>query len=260
MLQPPENLVFGPGMVDRLGALVRALGAGRALVVSDPGIADAGHCDRVESSLAETGVGVRRFTDVRENPTTADVERCVEACGDWDPDVIIGVGGGSSIDVAKGCAFILAGGGTMEEYRGHGQARGTLKPVVAVPTTAGTGTEMQSFALIGEERTHAKMACGDSQAMPRIALLDPELTVTQPRFVTACTGYDALGHAVETAVTRARTAMSTHFSTRAFALLAEHLPVVLAQPDDTDARGEVMLAAAWAGWAILCRSKEASKI
>ncbi len=250
MPHPPQNFVYGPGMVDRLGALVRGMNAERAFVVTDPGIVAAGHCSRVECSLMEEGVQVRRFDETRENPTSGDVARCVAAIGDWDPDVLIGVGGGSSIDLAKGSAFILAGGGEMEDYRGHDAARGTLKPVVAIPTTAGTGTEMQSFALIGEEQTHRKMACGDPQAMPRLALLDPELTVSQPRFVTACTGYDALGHAVETAVTRDRTSTSSHFASQAFTALYEHLPTVLERPDDLTARGEVMLAAAWAGWAI----------
>lgn len=237
-------------MVDRLGTLVAELGVRRAFVVTDGGIVDAGHCDRAEQALRAQGIESRRFDGVRENPTTLDVARCAEALGDWDAQVLIGVGGGSSIDVAKGCAFVRAGGGSVADYEGREMARGTLLPIVAIPTTAGTGTEMQSFALIGEEETHRKMACGDPQALPVLAVLDPSLTVTKPRFVTACTGLDALGHAVETAVTRARTPMSAHFSTHAFRLIVEHLPHVLEHPDDIDSRGDLMIAAAWAGYAI----------
>lgn len=246
----PPRIVLGPGIVDRLGRLVAELEVERVFVVTDPGIVAAGHCERAEDALGAAGLEVRRFDGVRENPTSLDVDRCVEALGSWDAQALIGLGGGSSIDAAKGCAFLQAGGGSMADYDGHGKARGTLLPIVAVPTTAGTGTEMQSFALIGEEGTHSKMACGDAQALPTLAVLDPLLTVTQPRFVTACTGLDALGHAVETAVTRDRNATSAHFSSLAFELIVEHLPRVLECPDDVDARTQMMIAAAWAGYAI----------
>lgn len=247
---PPHHIVFGPGIVDRLGGLVAELGVERAFVVTDPGIVAAGHWARAEEALRAADIEVRRFDAVRENPTSLDVDRCVEALGSWDASCLIGLGGGSSIDVAKGCAFLQAGGGSMADYRGNGKARGNLLPIVAVPTTAGTGTEMQSFALIGEEETHRKMACGDAQALPALAVLDPSLTVTQPRFVTACTGFDALGHAVETAVTRERNATSAHFSSLAFKILVEHLPRVLDDPGDVEARGQMMIGAAWAGYAI----------
>jgi alcohol dehydrogenase len=138
----------------------------------------------------------------------------------------------------------------MEDYRGRGRARGRLLPLFAVPTTAGTGSDVQSFTLIATEDTHEKMACGDPQAAPRIALLDPLLSLTQPPLVTACTGLDALGHAVETAVTRARNEVSDLFSARAFRLIERHLPRVLTDPEDLESRGALLLAAAFAGIAI----------
>lgn len=244
------RVVFGAGVVERLGALAAELGARAAFLVTDPGIVAAGHVARAESSLAEAGIEVRRFDAVRENPTTVDVGRCLSSLGDWPADLLVGMGGGSSIDVAKGCAFLLAGGGQMEDYWGRGKARGTLLPLIAVPTTAGTGSETQSFALIGQEVGHQKMACGDPQAAPRISLLDPTLTLTQPPSVTACTGLDALGHAVEAAVTRARTPASALFSCEAFRLVLHALPKVLADATDLGARGDMLLGAAYAGVAI----------
>ena len=138
----------------------------------------------------------------------------------------------------------------MEDYEGRGKARGRLLPMVAIPTTAGTGSETQSFALIAREESHAKMACGDPRAAPCLAVLDPTLTTSMPRAVTACTGLDALGHAVETAVTRPRNPASTLFSTESFKLIQTEFPRVLAEPADLYARGRMLLAASWAGLAI----------
>jgi alcohol dehydrogenase len=244
------RLVFGAGAIDRLGELARELGARRVFVVTDPGIVAAGHPARAEAALAAAGCEVRHYEDVHANPTSADVARCREALGGWHAELIVGLGGGSSIDVAKGCAFVHAGGGRMEDYWGIGKARGTLLPLIAVPTTAGTGSETQSFALIEQEGTHQKMACGDPQAAARIALLDPQLTITQPPAVTACTGLDTIGHAVETAVTRKRSPLSELFSRESFTLAQRALPRVLDAPRDPAARGEMLLAAAYGGIAI----------
>lgn len=249
----PARIWYGDGIVDRIVESLEGVTDGplrRAFVVTDPGVAGAGHADRVLAALARGSVETRAFSEVRENPTSDDVARAVESLGDFGPDVIVGVGGGSAIDVAKGCAFVAAGGGRMEDYRGHGTAKGTLLPIVAVPTTAGTGTETQSFALIGESGSHRKMACGDPQAAPRVAILDPSLTITQPPFVTACSAIDALGHAIETAVTRPRNALSSGYARDAFLLIHRSLPTVLDEPDDAEARGRLLLAAAFAGIAI----------
>jgi alcohol dehydrogenase len=125
-----------------------------------------------------------------------------------------------------------------------------MLPLLAIPTTGGTGSECQSFALITDEQTHQKMACGDPKAAARIALLDPTLTLSQPARVTACTGIDALAHALETLVTKPRTPLSLIFSREAFRLAIAGLPRVLASPDDLEARGWMLLGAAWAGTAI----------
>lgn len=244
------RLVFGCDAGDKAGTLAREIGGRRVFLVTDPGIVAAGHVERVEDALRGAGLEVRRFDRVRESPTAANVDACRAALGDWPADLLVGLGGGSSIDVAKGCNFVRAGGGRMEDYQGTGKARGEMLPLIAIPTTAGTGTEVQSFALIEQDGTRQKMACGDPAAAPRLAILDPALTVTQPTFVTACTGLDTLGHAVETAVTTRRGPVSTMFSTMAFELAEANLPRVLEDPDDLAARGHMLVAAAFAGIAI----------
>jgi alcohol dehydrogenase len=154
------------------------------------------------------------------------------------------------MDCAKGINFVYSCGGRIQDYWGTGKATRPLLPMIAVPTTAGTGSEAQSFALISDSETHVKMACGDKKASCRVALLDPTLTVTQPPRVTALTGIDAVAHAVETYVTSRRNAVSLAFSREAWQLLAENFSKVLNEGGDLDARGGMQLGACFAGLAI----------
>ena len=241
---PRTRLVFGPGSLAKLGALAAELGGKSALLVTDKGIVKAGHAERARVSLEAVGVAVTIFDGVRENPDTEDIRRCVEAAAAAEVDIFIGLGGGSSMDTAKGSNLLLTNGGAMKDYWGVGKATKPLLPLIAIPTTAGTGSECQSAALIADEVTHQKMACLDPKVSARIALLDPELTVSQPARVTALTGMDALSHAVETAVTRKRTTLSAMYSHEAFRLCFDALPRVLADPNDLDARGRMQLGAA----------------
>lgn len=248
--QPRTKLVFGAGAVERVGDLARELAAKKVLVVTDPGIVSAGHAARVSQLLQKAGLTVTSFDAVEENPSTHCVEKCVEVARRDGIEAIVGLGGGSSMDTAKGCNFILTNGGHMKDYWGIGKAKQPMLPLIAIPTTGGTGSECQSFALITDERTHQKMACGDSKAAARVAILDPALTLSQPQRVTACTGIDAISHAVETAVTRRRNPLSELFSREAFRLTFAGLPRVLNAPSDLEARGWMLLGAAWGGTAI----------
>lgn len=241
---------FGAGAVGKIGEEARRLAAQRVLVVTDNGIVQAGHADKVTELLQKAGCQATCFTDVVENPTTATVDACVQAARDSGAQLLIGLGGGSSLDTAKGCNFLLTNGGRMQDYWGYGKATKPMLPLIAVPTTAGTGSECQSYALICDAQTHQKMACGDPKALPATAILDPELTLTQPHFVTACTGIDALAHAIESAVTLRRTPFSSIYSREAFRLLQENLTNVLTDPGNLHARGQVLLGAAYAGIAI----------
>lgn len=248
--RPRTRIVFGLDCVDRVGELARELGAKIVLVVTDPGIVTAGHADRVEHVLQASGLGVVVFADVRENPTTRDVDKCLKAAKSAGIDLIVGLGGGSSMDTAKGCNFLLTNGGRVQDFWGVGKATKPMLPLIAIPTTAGTGSECQSAALIADEDTHQKMACLDTKAAASIAILDPALTVSQPLLVTAHTGVDAIAHAVETAVTKKRNGLSLMFSHESFKLTVPSLPRVLSDPKNIEARGRMLLGAAIAGTAI----------
>ncbi len=246
----PTRLVFGEGAIDRLAALAREMGFRRPLLVSDRGLEEAGHVDRALGLLRGAGLAVEVFDDFDVNPDAAMVDRGVAFARKYGPDSVIGLGGGSSLDCAKGVNLLLTNGGLLADYRGYGRAREPLLPMIAVPTTAGTGSEAQSYAVIADARTHLKMACGDPRLAFRAAVLDPEVTLSQPPAVTAAGGFDAIAHAVETAVTKRRSPISTLFSREAFRLLNAHYERVLDRPDDLAARGAMQLGAFYAGVAI----------
>jgi len=219
-------------------------------LVTDPGLKAAGHCSTAVSFLEAAGLSVAVFDDVAANPTTDDVDRCVAFAKQHQIELIIGLGGGSSMDCAKGANFLLTNGGRMQDYRGVGKARHPMLPMIAVPTTSGTGSEAQSFAVIADAKTHMKMPCGDAKAACKVAILDPELTVTMPQSVAAATGIDAMTHAIESYVTSKRNAVSQMFARQAWQLLSSAFPIVMEQPDNVEARGQMLLGSHLAGAAI----------
>jgi alcohol dehydrogenase len=243
-------VVFGVGALGRLGELARELGGARPLLVTDPGLEAAGHPQRAVESLREAGLEVSVFDGVEENPSTRNVAAALEYARARRIDMIVAVGGGSSMDCAKGVNFLLTNGGAMSDYKGFGKATKPMLPSIGVPTTAGTGSEGQSFALIADEKTHLKMACGDRKAAFRIAVLDPVVTVSQPRMVTAVTGIDAISHALESYVTIRRNPLSQMYAREAWRLLDANFERVLRQPNDLDARGAMQIGANFAGVAI----------
>lgn len=244
------RVVFGPGSLSRLGQLAGDLGATRALLVSDAGIAASGYVDRAQALLGEAGIAAFRFHDFDSNPDSRMVQAGSALAAASQVDAIVAIGGGSSLDCAKGINFVLTNGGEMRDYRGHGKAARPMLPMIGVPTTAGTGSDAQSYAIISDAETHAKMACGDPKAAFRVAILDPVLTVTQPRAVTAVAGMDAVSHAVESYVTAKHTPVSDLFARDAWRLLEANYERVLAQPDDIEARGAMLVGAHGAGIAI----------
>jgi alcohol dehydrogenase len=247
---PRTRVVFGPGSVTRAGQLARDLGFHRTLVVADAGIRDSGHADRLIDALTADGIETFLFDRFGVNPDSDMVDAGAAFARPLHIDSIVAIGGGSSLDCAKGINFILRNGGTMADYRGYGKAATPLLPMIGIPTTAGTGSEAQSYAVISDPKTHMKMACGAPSAAFRIAILDPDLTLTAPRHVSAMAGYDAIAHAVETAVTAKRTPLSDTFSHQAWTLLSEAFERVLLHPGDAEARGAMLLGAHLAGMAI----------
>jgi alcohol dehydrogenase len=244
------RVVFGDGAFARLGELARELSFSRTLIVADPGIVATGQVQRAADWLAAAGIGAHVFHDFDANPDSDMVEAGRNCAASHGIDSIVAIGGGSSLDCAKGINFVFTNGGTMLDYRGFGKAARPMLPSIGVPTTAGTGSEAQSYALISDSVTHAKMACGDPKAAFRIAILDPDLTLTQPRSVAAIAGYDAISHAVESFVTTRRTELSDLFARDAWWRLDRHYERVLSTPDDRKARGAMLLGAHQAGIAI----------
>ncbi|MEK6262480.1 MAG: iron-containing alcohol dehydrogenase, partial [Planctomycetota bacterium] len=228
---PRTRVVFGAGTVARLGELTRELGGSRVLVVTDDGIERAGHVAKAVASLREAGLDVIVFKDVHPNPTTDDVDRGLAVAKSERIDFLVAVGGGSSMDCAKGINFLLTNGGQMQDYWGIGKATKPMLPSIAIPTTSGTGSEAQSFALIADAKTHMKMACGDKKAACRVAILDPALTLSMPASVTAATGIDAISHALESYVTTKRNPISQLFARRAWRLLATGFSEVMRETE-----------------------------
>ena len=248
--QSRTRVVFGAGAIGRLGVIAAELGFRRTLLVADHGMIASGHVDEALGPLQKAGIEVVRFHDFESNPDTLMVEAGREFAAQLNIDSIIGFGGGSSLDCAKAINFVLTNGGQMRDYLGYGKATSPLLPMIGVPTTAGTGSEAQTYALISDAETHTKMACGDSKAAFRVALLDPSLTISQPTNVTATTGFDAIAHAVETFVTTRRNALSEFFSREAWRLLEGNYERVLEAPEDLEARSAMQLGAYFAGVAI----------
>jgi alcohol dehydrogenase len=247
---PLTRVVFGAGALSRLGETARELGGSRVLLVTDPGLKAAGHPQRAIASLHAAGLEVFVFDAVEENPTTRHVEAGLEFAKQHRIDFIVAVGGGSSMDCAKGVNFLLTNGGTMADYKGFNRATKPMLPSIGVPTTSGTGSEGQSFALIADDKTHLKMACGDRKAAFRVSILDPEVTVSQPANVSAITGIDAVSHAVESYVTARRNPLSQMFAREAWRLLEANYETVLQQPGDLEARAAMQIGAHYAGVAI----------
>ena len=247
---PATRIVFGTGVFARLGELAVEQRLRHVLLVADRGIVAAGYVDRAAACLHAAGISTTGFHEFDASPDTRMVEAGRTVAAAAGIDGFVAIGGGSSMDCAKGINFVLTGGGSMRDYRGFGKARGPMLTSIGIPTTAGTGSEAQSYTIISDADTHAKMACGDPGAAFRLAILDPALTVSQPRAVTAVAGYDAISHAVESYVTTKRTAVSDLFAREAWRLLSGAYARVLDAPDDIDARAAMLLGAHYAGIAI----------
>lgn len=248
--RPSPRLICGLGLLAELPKVVEELGGRHPLIVTDRGIAAAGHVARAGDAFASAGMPCSIYDMVRENPTESAIAACRDFARERGIDCLIGLGGGSSMDTAKGCNFILAQGGAMRDYRGYGKADRPFLPLIAVPTTAGTGSECQSYAVVSHEDTHEKMACGAPQALARIAVLDPELTESQPPRVAILTGLDALAHSLESAVCNRRNPLSSVYAREAFRHVAGAIEAVIARSATLEHRRRVQLGAAFSGLAI----------
>lgn len=244
------TVVFGPGSFRDLGRHAKAAGLRRPLLVADAGMVKAGFVERALRALEAEGIFPAVFSDFTENPDSAQVEYGRGVGVDFDADSLVAVGGGSSLDCAKAVNFLMTNGGRIQDYWGYDKARIDLLPMIGVPTTTGTGSEAQSYALISDTTTHVKMAIGAPSAAFRVVILDPELAASQPLRVLAAAGYDAISHSVECAATTRRNLASSAFAREAWCLLSANFLRLLNSPGDVDAAGKMQVGAYLAGLAI----------
>jgi alcohol dehydrogenase len=243
------RLRFGRGRLSELGPLAAETGARKVLLVTDPRLRRVGHAAAAIESLEREGLLYALFDGVEENPDSLLVEAAAGFAAGQKIDLIVALGGGSSMDCAKGINFLLTNGGTMENYRGYGKAEKPMLPSIGVPTTSGSGSDGQSYALIRDTEGR-KMACGAPGARFRAVILDPDLTATVPKAVAAAAGLDSFSHAVESFVSRAANPVSRMLSREAWRLLDAGFEDSLARPAEDPAARRMLIGAHLAGAAI----------
>lgn len=238
----PTAVEFGNGSVRRLAEHVSALGGTRVLIVGDPGVVRAGVVERLAAPLNEAGIPFAVFSEIEADPDIESVEQGAALARSEGCDLVVGVGGGSSLDTAKAIGIRLTNPGHIRDYVGINKVPNRSAPVIAVPTTAGTGSEMTIWSVLSDKREKVKLSVGSTYNCPALALCDPELTVTLPPHVTAATGMDALTHALESYVNKATQPISEGLSVQAMKMIASSLRLAVVQGENVQARGEMLLA------------------
>ncbi len=243
----PTKVVFGAGCAGDVGVEAAGLGCRKALVVTDPGVMQAGLAGTVVKALGERCVGL--FSDVSQDTGMGVVNRAAAYARAQGADCVVSVGGGSVIDTAKGVCILLTEGGGLENFEGIQLLTRPQTPHIVIPTTAGTGSEVTSMAVILDERKGQKILIVEHFNTPRIALLDPRMTEKLPPLLTASTGMDAMTHAIEALQSVQREPVADGLALHAIRLLHRHLPRCIESGADLAARGQVQIAALMAGWA-----------
>lgn len=246
--EAPANLTFGVGAMGKFPELVAGLGS-RALVVSDPGIAKAGILDRVLGLLRDAKVTADSFTEVEPNPSVETVNAAFDLYKRSRAEFVVAAGGGSSMDVAKVVAVLAAHGGTVHDYEGVGKVPGPVVPTVAIPTTAGTGSEVTIFAVITDRQRKFKMTVGSPYLVPQVAICDPELTISMPKSLTAATGMDALTHGIECYINTVYNPIAKSLALEAVRVIGGSLRTAYARGDDLQARTAMLLGSTMAALA-----------
>jgi 1,3-propanediol dehydrogenase/alcohol dehydrogenase len=246
----PTEVFFGPGLVSRVGQEAARLGRNALLVTGKQSAKRSGALDRVIESLKGAGLSVWIFNQVEENPSDKTVARGGELAREEGCDLVVALGGGSPMDAAKGVAILASLGGGLENYYGAGTVTEPVLPVLALPTTAGTGSEVTPYAVFVESEQNTKKSVASPHIFPRVALLDPELTVTMPPDITANTGIDALTHALEGFTSVKTGPVSDLLALEAIAMINEHLPRAVSNGQDLKARGNLLHASMMAGMVI----------
>lgn len=245
----PRQMVVGAGASQELAGILRQYGLSKPFIVTDKFMIEFGYLERLVDSLTKSGISYAVFADTVPDPTSASIHRGLDALKQREHDCVVALGGGSPIDSAKAIAYLAVHGGTMRDYKVPVINNGPGLPLIAIPTTAGTGSEVTRFTVITDEATDEKMLCSGTAFCPTVALVDYELTLTKPKRLTADTGLDSLTHAIEAYVSAKHNPFSDGMAQLAMAALARNLRIVCREPDNRPAREAVMLAATQAGLA-----------
>ena len=240
--QLPTEIVFGEGRIAELGDHVRRCGITRPLIVTDRGLRATGIIDRIGAVVEAAGVPVEVFDEVTPDPLTSTAEQVRDVVRERGIDGTIGIGGGSSLDVAKAAAALATNPGAPGDYVGREKLTHNPLPIIAIPTTAGTGSEVTMWSVLTDAATGAKVSIGSVHIMPRIALLDPDLTYGLPPALTAATGMDALSHAVESYGSVWNHPIAESLALRAIELIGRHLRTAVSNGADRDARRGMLMA------------------
>ncbi|KAB2889386.1 MAG: iron-containing alcohol dehydrogenase [Desulfobulbaceae bacterium] len=242
----PE-FIFGSGALDLVGRYARNFGGKKIMIATDPGLLAVGCCNRVEEILAEEGLACAVFSGISPNPRAEEAMRGAEFYAENDCDVIVAVGGGSVMDCAKGIGIVSTNRRNVLEFEGIDKVPIPGPPLICIPTTAGTSADVSQFAIISNRVRHVKIAIISKTMVPDVALIDPATTLTMDSYLTACTGMDALVHAIEAYVSTASSPLLDLHALEAIRLIGTYLPQVMKKPDDLELRGWVMLGSLEAG-------------
>lgn len=245
----PASIIVGCGAANMVGREAIRLGCRKAMIVTDKGVRKAGSASRAEASIIEAGLSAVVFDGVRPDPTVENVEDGLSIYRENGCDLIVAVGGGSSIDAAKGVAAMALNPGKISDYQGMGKIVKPCAPLIAIPTTAGTGSEATKFTVITETQKNVKMLIGSAFLVPRVALIDPLLSVSMPPELTAATGVDALTHAIEAYVSKKSNPLTDSLALSAIKLVCANLPLAWADGQNIVARANTMVGALKAGMA-----------
>ncbi len=243
----PAQMVIGSGAVEQVGPQCARRGWKKALIVTDQIMQKIGVVGQVEQNLTNHGIASAVYAGVNTEPVVEYVQEALSAYHEGGCDVVVAVGGGSPIDTAKAVAVLVTNGGSIEQYKGIGKIGRPGVPLVAIPTTAGTGSEATIYTVITDQKTDVKMLIGSPYLMPTIAIVDPMLTVSSPPSVTAATGVDALVHAIEAYVSVRRQPMTDVLCLSAIELIAGNIRQAWANGNNIEAREKMMLGATQAG-------------
>ena len=244
----PE-FVFGAGALDLTGRYARNFGGKRIMVVADQGIIDVGCCEKVIANLEEEGLDCRLFSAISQNPRAEEVMTGAQFYADNHCDVIVAVGGGSVMDCAKGIGIVSTNARNIIQFEGIDKVQVPGPPLICIPTTAGTSADVSQFAIISDRKRYCKIAIISKTMVPDVALIDPAATLTMGAYLTACTGMDALVHAIEAYVSTANSPLLDLHALEAIRLISTYLPAVMEHPNDLQLRGWVMLGSLEAGLA-----------